>query len=286
MLIRTGCDGIKLIATAILAAGLMAACGTVQAQDPTITVSLPTDTPTPSETPKPTATPPPTPTLTPIPTETLTPKATTNVPATRTARAQATSNTVVSRIRDEMRVVGLPTDGELIWYSADDEQLDISLTNYMETKFVPFSDDRLFKDFILRAEINWNSKSGLAGCGVIFRATPPLENGTQYRLYFMRLSGAPAWDIEYWKNNQFIVNLMGSVKFTDTIDVKQNALNIYYLHVQGNQMTVYANGSRIGTTSYDKLDEGLLAFFAYQESGKTVCAFTNISLFELPGNSD
>jgi hypothetical protein len=260
---------------------LLSACGTAQLQTPTLTAEIPTDTPIPSDTPVPTLTPTSTGTVTPTPTLTLTPKPTENAAATRTAKAEATREKATSKILEEMRLVGLPTDGELVWYSADDQQLDISLTKYMEMLYVPVNEDRLFKDFILRAEVSWNSQTGLAGCGVIFRATPPLDNGLQYRLFFMRLSGAPAWDIEYWKNNEFLVNLMGSIKFNNSINLDQDATNIYYLQVQGDQMTVYANGARIGTTAYDKLDEGQLAFFASQESGKTVCAFTNVYIFEL-----
>jgi hypothetical protein len=199
--------------------------------------------------------------------------------ATKTAVAQVTQEFKLSQVKSELEALGLPTDGKLAWF--DDEPVLFSLENYATYSIEPVADERSFADFVMHVEIAWNTTSGLAGCGVVFRMVPPIYEGQAYHFQTLRLSGAPAWAFEYWKNSYLEAFLTGEYKFHDAIDVKQDATNVYVLHVDGNNMTAYANGKKLGYGSYTKLAEGQVGVMAMQESGDTTCMFDKMWIWEL-----
>ncbi len=127
-------------------------------------------------------------------------------------------------------------------------------------------------DFVMQADITWNTTSGVAGCGFIMRAAPDVDHGDSYRLYLIRLG--PLWDIEYYKTGKFFANLTG---FRDAppLDDGVDSTNTVTVVVQGIQMAVYANGQEMDTISDTRLTKGAPAFVSWQESGKTTCTFEN-----------
>ena len=265
---------------------LLSACNAPQPQA-TVTPTVPpaTDTPMPTatatatETPLPTETPTATPTETPLPTDT--PTATPDRKATEQAAAQAELEAQTALVKAELEALELSTEGQLGWVQAKPET--IKLTEYGQRIYTDINKLESYKNFILKVDVTWTSKSGLAGCGIIFRATPPIEDGNQYILETLRLSGAPAWDIIYVKDNMGIANMMGEVKFNSAINLDQGATNTYFLVANGDSFSVYANGKRIGSTSYSsKQTEGAIAFVGFHESGETVCDFSNAWIWELP----
>jgi hypothetical protein len=210
------------------------------------------------------------------------PTATPDVKATRTAVAQVTEAALSAMIKSELEKMELPSEGRLAWVSSEIESLTV--TEYYAQDFHPVNSAIGYKNFILKTDITWNSTSGLAGCGIAFRAdTFPLNKSSFFSIFLVRLSGAPAWQIEYYKDGDFTANLTGNTQFTKIIDVKPGATNTYYLVVNGDQITLFANGKRLGSATANQLDhEGYLAWYVHQESGKTTCSFNHGWLWELP----
>lgn len=270
----------------LLASMLLTACSTPTTAAPTNTPE-PTNTLVPTNTPIPpteTSTPTETPTNTPVPTETPTPTPTkTPTPdynATKTVVAKATQDALTAEIKAELETLGLPTEGQLAWAGTEDQT--ISVSSYWESQYDLAADGKIFENFILKVDVQWDSKSGLAGCGVIFRADGKIENGKQYQLLMMRLSGAPAWDIEYYDNGKFVSNAMGEVKYNSVMDITGGATNTFYLLADKDKLSVYANGKRMGTTSSTTLTKGKIAWLTWQESGETTCSFKNAWVWQLP----
>ena len=59
--------------------------------------------------------------------------------------------------------------------------------------YVEVDDDLIGRNFILKSDVTWEA-SGIIICGVIFRSEPNLEQGKQYQLNYLRLSGLlPTW---------------------------------------------------------------------------------------------
>ena len=63
----------------------------------------------------------------------------------------------------------------------------------------------------------------------------------------------------------------------------QGSTNRMTIIVRGNKFEVYANGDRLGVFTDSTLTQGIVAFMAWQESGKTTCTFTNAWLWVLKG---
>lgn len=184
---------ITWIALALVFGLLQTGCGLGLVATPTETPA-PTHTPAPTSTPEPTATP--VPTDTPVPTPTTTP----DVTATAAARATAAMEDKIAKIAPELEKLGIaPDSGSLVWQA--DDPISMTVTTYMEKTHYQITDDPV-SDFVLFTDVTWNSSSGLAGCGLIFRADDDFDVGGQYAFLIMRLQAAPAWDIEYYKWGQ------------------------------------------------------------------------------------
>lgn len=234
----------------------------------------PTPTPAPTETP--TATPLPTATSTPLPT--ATPTATVDIKATSQARATATWEARVAEVAAELEAVGYTADsGTLVYDSKDPLSMTVAQYNSFWPEWIVSTP---LKDFIVHVDIQWDSTSGLAGCGILFRAEEDFERGAQYRFDLMRLSGAANWEIFYKKFNTRQADIV-SFRFDNIIDYSPNSVNTVVLVVQGDLIQAYINGKKMREGHYAKLSEGGIAFMTWQESGETTCTFRNSWVWEL-----
>ena len=241
---------------------------------------MPTDIPLPTEppTPLPTATPLPTPTPTSVPTSTVTP----DFAATAAVEATQAVAMAIEEIDAELQTIGHSTDtGSLAWIS--ENPAEINITTYNTHYWLTLASGQNFSDFILKADVTWESTSGLAICGFWFRAQSEDENAEHFKFLTIRLSGLPAWDVEYWKYNEWqaTVSPGGQIITTPHLNQEQGSTNTFILVAEGNVLTAYANGNRLGQATILKLREGLIAFYTWQESGETTCTFDNAWLWDL-----
>ena len=244
---------------------LLSSCG-FAAPQPTVTPLPPTATPT--LLPSPTATL--APTNTPLPTATSTPDA----KATKAAIATAAADDAIKTIEGVFKKYNLSIDegkfGETI-----DERIELSASTYGENRFNMLA-DITYTDFAFYTEITWKSTSGLAGCGLAFRSEDVKLRKDFYTFNTMRLSGAPAWDVEWAVNGKFKTNATGKIKYNNNINAQNGDSNAYLMVVRGKNITVYANGEKLGQAEItQRLDGGTLMALLWQESGETSCTFEN-----------
>lgn len=268
---------VKLTCLMLLAI-MFAGCALIPAAQPTATQPpAATNTPQPTATDKPTNTPEPTATNTPIPpTDTPVPTPTIDKAATEAAKATEAAAAAQAVISADLAKFDVAlSDGQLIYLQAN--PVKIRLDSYGQLTHSEIEDSQA-ADFILYTEITWESKSGLAGCGIIFRSEDNLQEGDQYQLFMMRLSGAPLWDIEWWTDGLFTYGW--GLQSSSYIDVDPGATNQYLLVATGKQVSVYANGNRIGGINDNRRGDGIFAFYGYHESGETTCTFDNTWIWE------
>lgn len=236
------------------------------------TTSQPTATPAPTDTPiPPTATSSPPPTRTPLP-------PTPNRTATAALKATSTAEAHVALITDDLETYGVsPKDGQLGWL---DSEVRVRTDSYGETAYDTNFPDYSVADFVLQSDVTWNTSSGLAGCGFIFRSGKDFQKGKQYQFGFIRLQGRPLFSLEYHENGQFNFGLSG-VKPSFTFKDEQGSTNKVAVVAVGNKLTLYANGNRVSSYTDNRIKEGRVAFMAFQESGETNCYFNNSWLWEL-----
>ena len=260
-----------LLALSLLVAG----CGGTAQSSPTNTPEpKPTET---SPPPSPTRSPTPEPTDTPVPTDTPEPTDTPTPDLAATEQAQATqaAEAVMAEIGKELEAIGMSTDtGYLGW--VQEEPVDISISSYDEFFYTEFAENLSASDFVLKTDVTWESKGGLAVCGFIFRSEPNMDMGAQYVFEMIRLSGLPGWDIIYLKFDQFQKNVTGMLT-SGAIDQDNGALNKIILIAEGEKFTLYVNDQRVGSYyDYGKSRmDGYFAFTAWQQSGETTCSYDN-----------
>lgn len=237
---------------------------------PTLT-QPPTDTPVPSSTPEPSPTIPPTATNTPA----LTRTPTVNAAATQQIEA------LNKEINSVLTTAGInPESGYLIW--KQNEPLDIALNKYQEWIYVELEDDLVASNFILKTDITWESTSGLVTCGFFFRSEKNIEIGKQYIYEMLRLSGMPAWEINFLKNNEYVKSIT-QFQTSSAIHQENGSTNKLILIADEDHFTLYINDMRMGSY-YDfskSMVEGYFAFSAWQESGKSSCTFTDTWIWSL-----
>lgn len=260
------------IITLLLLSFFITTCsGGIAAELPEITATPTNQAPTETYTPEPTI----------APTKTPNRAATRSAERTATAIAKATEKQAAFEnnaleILDEYEVA---VSGSL----SETFPLPLSLdtTDYWYVTYNPMSEKR-YKNFAFYTKIRWFSTSGLAGCGIAFQAKPEIGKGENYQFTTLRLSGAPAWNLEFIKNNFIEFSAVGGPQYNNIIDETNGGENAYLLTFKDGLFTVYANGEKLRSVDLPKgPGEGLIYPFTYQESGKTTCTFLDSWVWDL-----
>lgn len=250
-----------------LVLGALACRAATPAATPT---AVPSDTPTPTRTPSPTST------ETPRPTVTFT--ATPNAAATLSARFTQEAAKESADLQGELDSLGISTDtGSLGWYQLIPETIEIN--DYNTWSWIPLAEDLSASDFVLSSDITWDT-DGLLTCGLIFRSENNIGRGDKYIFEFLRLSGLPAWMIEYAEGNE-IKNSPTDIKFSSALDLTNGARNNIVLVAEGDKFTLYINQVRQGSffDYSEQRTDGRFAFYGWQESGNSTCKFENTSVW-------
>ncbi|MBW8010671.1 MAG: hypothetical protein FVQ83_05425 [Chloroflexi bacterium] len=140
------------------------ACGASSTSEPAVTFTpLPSATSTPTNTPV-------TPTQTPLPTQTPT---TTYTPTPNLTATQAILQTqavedLIIEIRSELENYDIASDSGHLGYSSE-STTEIRTTDYNGIEIEPFAGSESFSNYVLHVIVTWDTTSGFAGCGIIFR---------------------------------------------------------------------------------------------------------------------
>mgnify|MGYP001583637227 CR=1 FL=1 len=84
----------------------------------------------------------------------------------------------------------------------------------------------------------------------------------------------------YFKYGNFQNNLTGILD-APSLNDESGGTNRITIIAQGDKLTAYANGDKLGSAVDRRLTEGTVAFLAWQESGETTCTFSNAWLWVL-----
>lgn len=255
------------VLTVFLAVSLLLAACSASTPQPTATPG-PTDTPATTQTQTPAPTDTPSPTATPKPTATATPN------ATATAAAQATSDmaSIYAKIEPDLKKLGFSTSEGRLGFLLNEPKA-LTVKSYGGEDYF-WTTDQPVADFVMQAEVQWNTSSGLSGCAILFRAQDDIKSGAHYWFPLMRLQNAPMYDIEYHKNGMWQETLtFGRSQFSRAIHDSQDSTNVIALVAKGENITPYINGDQLRSLPNSKLTEGLIGWGTFQESGTTTCTY-------------
>lgn len=234
-----------------------------------------TATSAPTNTPAPTNTATAVPTDTPTSTPTVVPTATIDRKATQAAKATATQAAINEMVNGELTKYGIdPTLGHVAWVM--EEPVILAGDQYATSFYQEIEEIGVVKDFVFQTEITWDTSSGLAGCGYIFRAPDDwdLEIGNFYILDIMRLQYNPLWYISYFEDGYWQYALPSRQGMpSSSIEDEKMSKNILTLQAQGSTFTIFINGVKQQVVENNKVVEGGIALQVSQESGTSYCEF-------------
>ncbi len=235
------------------------------------TGGAPTPTPEPTQPPPTNTSPPPTPTDTPVPTPTP------DYAATQAAHATEVAAARQAEIVAELQKLQLPTDtGQLGWIQEEDVKIEM-IGGVGDWVTQPLAEGVTVSDFVLKVDMTWDTNSWPV-CGIIFRASSDdFKYADFYTILFLRLSGLPAWDIEYYKRGSYVTTITQDVRFSDALKLDSGDTNQIVLYAQENNFTVYINGYRQGRYPdfSSILESGVFGVIGSQDGGETTCTFSN-----------
>lgn len=225
----------------------------------------------------------------PVPTETVGPTATATTDTRATAAAvEATAEAVsaeattaaITPILAELPNYGVdPANGKVAWIHPP---VTIEATGYMTYTYANRRIATVAEDFVVSADITWNTRFGTTGCGFVLRSDGNEEGYDQYIVLATRASSGAVL---------FTIMEDGDVKTNEITNINAGGLdpafewqndttNNMTIVARGNTFELYTNGTKLDeVTPSIAFERGFVAFVALNESGTTTCHYDNAWLW-------
>ena len=185
-------------------------------------------------------------------------------------------------IRAELATYGVDSSvGRLGWIHPP-ELLDVE--GYMGYTYTNRFLATVARDFVISADITWNTQFGTTGCGFVLRTDGNEESLNQYMVIATR--GAQG-------HVGFVTMIDGEVDLDQSQDIYANGIDPLFdwqndstnkiaVVGRGGTFTIYTNGTEIGQITPEMVyEKGFVAFVALNESGYTRCQYDNAWLWLL-----
>jgi hypothetical protein len=198
------------------------------------------------------------------------------------ANAAAATAAALVPIQAELTKLGLdPNTGRLGWTH---EPVTIRAEGYLQYDYANQNLLTVAEDFVMAADIRWNTRFGTSGCGYVIRSDGDEEAFNQYLIIATRGANGHVG---------FITQRAGEIIPAESFDIYANGLdplfawqndttNRLVVIGRGDQFLIYTNGTLIGAiNAVSGFAKGFNAFVALNESGDTTCRFENAWLWLL-----
>ncbi len=172
------------------------------------------------------------------------------VAATQTALANlsddslAATEAAVAPILDQLRSYGVdPSQGRVAWAHPP---ASLEVEGYMQTDFINRYMNTTVEDFVLSADITWDTQYGSSGCGFILRSDGKEEESNQYMLILSRFGDGRV--VFMTVANGELVD--GKDMYATGLDPRFNepngSTNQLTVVGRGTEFSVFTNGSLVG----------------------------------------
>ncbi|HUN22979.1 MAG TPA: hypothetical protein PK299_07625 [Anaerolineales bacterium] len=199
-------------------------------------------------------------------------------------------NSVPPEISSDLQRMGIdPTSGVLEWQHPP-------ITLFAEGKNT-FDHGNNFlltvvTDFVIAADVTWNTLFGTAGCGYFLRSDGKTDDnnnftGNQYMLGISR-AALGVVGLSTMRNGQIDEDRDETVQleiqpFDPSFQFQNDTTNHFAIIGRDDVFSVYSNGNYVGDLSIGAgFLKGFVGFLAINESGNTTCTFNNAYLYTLP----
>lgn len=201
--------------------------------------------------------------------------------AAATGTAEAALAATVAPIEQELLSLGVdPSQGSLGWVHPP---VEIFVEGYLQYDW-DIDRVRVVDDFVVAADITWNTQFGSTGCGFVLRSDGNEEAITQYLVIATRGGSGRVL---------FGTQIDGNLLLDESEDIYANGIdplfewqndttNRIVVVGRGPVFSIFSNGTHLGDiTTNGEITRGLVAFVALNESGTTFCRFDNAYLWQL-----
>jgi hypothetical protein len=185
-------------------------------------------------------------------------------------------------ILEELASLGVdPNQGELAFVHPP---ISLEVTDFESTDFANRFAFTVAQDFVMAADVTWDSQFAESGCGYVVRSDGEEEAPNQYIIGMTR--GAEGHVL-------FAEQVAGEVDLSDVTDIYANGIdpafewqsgttNRIVVVGRGQEFTIFSNGTRLGTiTGKAGFEEGFVAFIAVNRSGGIKCDYNNAWLWKI-----
>jgi hypothetical protein len=132
------------------------------------------------------------------------------------------------------------------WVAWQHTPLTLDLNGYQEYEFANDFPEITGKDFVLAADITWNTDYGSSGCGFVFRSDGDKEEPNQYMMMITRFAeGSLGYSA---LTDGVLVNYKNyfPIAYDDSFSWQNDATNRLVLVAREKMLTFYTNGEKVG----------------------------------------
>lgn len=183
-------------------------------------------------------------------------------------------------IRDELPSYGVdPAAGRVGWVHPP---VSLDIDGYLQYDYVNQYIGTVATDFVMAADITWNTFTGLSGCGFGVRASGDEKNFSGYLALASRGALGQVGFIVMQENEPVAGKEVYAGGIDPAFEWQNDTTNRLAVVGRGDTFTVFSNGVQLGAFSAPEMyryDRGFVAMVGLSESGLTHCAFTNAWLW-------
>jgi hypothetical protein len=193
-----------------------------------------------------------------------------------TASVEATA-AAAAPILAELPTYGVdPSAGELRWIHPP---VTLEVEGYLQTDSANIYLATVARDFVISADITWNTQTGLTGCGFVLRSDGNEEAFNQYLAIATRGGNGSIAFIKQINGGSFNSQLESLGGRDPAFNAQNDGTNRLTVVARGETFTIFTNGTQVQQFTATEFDRGFVAMVALSESGRTVCEFNNAWLW-------
>jgi hypothetical protein len=195
---------------------------------------------------------------------------------------QAATATVVAPILAELPVYGVdPALGRPAWVHPP---VDIDVEGFEQFAYANRFAATVVTDFVVAADITWNTQFGTSGCGLVLRSDGNEDALSQYLVVATRGGNGRVLFTVMERGEVIEVYDMFARRIDPLFQSANDTTNRLAVVGRGSTFQVYTNGTLIGQVQDDRYDIGFVALVALNQSGTTHCGYSNTWLWRFNQN--
>jgi hypothetical protein len=190
---------------------------------------------------------------------------------------QSATATAVAPILSELAAYGVdPSQGQVAWIHPP-ARLDV--TGFEQFDYINEFLATVARDFVVSADITWNTRFGESGCGLVLRTDGNQDALSQYLVIATRAANGHVFFARMDAGELELVKDMYARGIDPAFTSANDTTNRLTVVARGPLFTIYTNGTQVGQFEDDTYDRGFVALTALNRSGRTQCQFDNTWLW-------